>query len=60
MIFEDIDNALRIFRTYRDHLFSFVDCTSFAAMERLNVHRAFAFDRHFDEYPGIVRLPHSV
>ena len=57
---DDLDNALRIFRTYRDHLFSFVDCTSFAVMERLNVDRAFAFDHHFDEYPGIVRLPHSV
>lgn len=57
---DDLDNALRIFRTYRDHLFSFVDCTSFAVMERLNVDRTFAFDNHFDEYPGIVRLPHSV
>src|SRR5262245_52196529 len=26
---EDLERALAVFRTYRDHLFSFVDCTSF-------------------------------
>lgn len=54
---EDLERALAVFRTYRDHLFSFVDCTSFVVMERLGVHSAFAFDRHFAEYPGIVRVP---
>ena len=54
---EDLERALAIFRTYRDHLFSFVDCTSFVAMERLGVQAAFAFDRHFAEYPGIMRVP---
>jgi uncharacterized protein len=53
----DLQKALRIFRDYSDHLFSFVDCTSFAVMERLGVSRAFAFDSHFDEYGGIVRMP---
>ena len=32
---EDLERALVVFRTYRDHLFSFVDCTSFMVMERL-------------------------
>jgi predicted nucleic acid-binding protein len=54
---DDLERALSIFRTYRDHLFSFVDCTSFVVMERLGITEAFAFDRHFDEYPGINRVP---
>lgn len=53
---EDLERALEVFRTYRDHLFSFVDCTSFVVMERLGIHHAFAFDRHFDEYPGVSRV----
>ena len=32
---DDLERALAVFRTYRDHLFSFVDCTSFVVMERL-------------------------
>jgi predicted nucleic acid-binding protein len=39
------------------HLFSFVDCKSFAVMERLGIVHAFAFDRHFDEYNGTIRVP---
>ena len=54
---EDLRRALEVFRTYRDHLFSFVDCTSFVIMERLGITHAFAFDRHFNEYPGISGVP---
>jgi predicted nucleic acid-binding protein len=54
---QDLVRTLGVFRTYRDHLFSFVDCTSFVIMERLGISHAFAFDRHFDEYPGIMRVP---
>ena len=53
----DRQKALQIFRDYSDHLFSFVDCTSFAVMERLGIIQAFAFDSHFDEYGGLVRIP---
>jgi hypothetical protein len=53
----DIERALRVFQKYRDHLFSFVDCTSFVVMERLRIACAFAFDSNFDEYPGITRIP---
>jgi uncharacterized protein len=54
---EDLERALEVFCTYQDHLFSFVDCTSFVVMERLGISCAFAFDHHFDEYPGISRVP---
>ena len=53
----DLQNALQAFRRYSDHLFSFVDCTSFVVMERLGITHAFAFDNHFDEYPGIMKVP---
>jgi uncharacterized protein len=53
----DLQKALQVFRHYSDHLFSFVDCTSFAVMERLRITYAFAFDQNFDEYPGISRVP---
>ena len=56
---QDLQHALNVFRDYTDHLFSFVDCTSFAVMQRLGITHAFAFDRHFDEYPGISRAPRS-
>ena len=55
----DLQKALEIFRRYSDHLFNFVDCTSFAVMERLGITHAFAFDSHFDEYPGLIKVPHS-
>jgi predicted nucleic acid-binding protein len=54
---EDLERALAVFRTYRDHLFSFVDCTSFVVMGRLGISCAFAFDHHFNEYPAISRVP---
>jgi len=53
----DIQKAFQVFRDYSDHMFSFVDCTSFAVMERLSITYAFAFDGHFDEYPGLIRVP---
>jgi len=54
---EDLTRALRIFRNYSDHSFSFVDCISFAVMDRLGLAQAFAFDHHFDEYVGVRRVP---
>jgi predicted nucleic acid-binding protein len=53
----DIVTGLNIFRKFSDHSFSFVDCTSFALTERLGISQAFAFDRHFEHYPGRRRVP---
>jgi predicted nucleic acid-binding protein len=43
----DEERAWEIFAKYRDQDFSFVDCTSFAVMERIKLTAAFAFDRHY-------------
>lgn len=43
----DEERAWDTFARYCDQDFSFVDCTSFAVMERMKLASAFAFDRHF-------------
>lgn len=43
----DEERAWNIFGKYRDQDFSFVDCTSFAVMERMKLSTVFCFDRHF-------------
>lgn len=35
---------------------SLVDCASFAAMRRMNIHRVVAFDKHFSEH-GFEQIP---
>ncbi|MDP3110636.1 MAG: PIN domain-containing protein [Thermodesulfovibrionales bacterium] len=49
--------AFRIFKQYADKDFSFTDCTSFAAMHFLKLRKAFAFDKHFEQYDTLERLP---
>lgn len=46
----DLESAWRIMQAFPDQTFSFTDCTSFALMERIDVHEAFAFDSHFLVY----------
>jgi uncharacterized protein len=46
----DLTRAREIAAAWRDQEFSFVDCTSFAFVERLQLERALAFDRHFRVY----------
>lgn len=43
----DLEAAWHIAQAFPDQAFSFVDCTSFAMMERLGLIEAFAFDVHF-------------
>lgn len=51
------DAAFDIFKNYEDKAFSFTDCTSFAVMKALKLHRAFAFDKHFEQYGNFEQLP---
>ena len=51
------DEAFAIFKRYTDKDFSFTDCTSFSMMRSLKLKSAFAFDKHFDQFEGIGRLP---
>ena len=46
----DLESAWHILRAFPDQSFSITDCTSFALMERIGVHEAFAFDQHFLVY----------
>jgi len=46
----DLESAWRILQAFPDQALSLTDCTSFAIMERIGVHEAFAFDAHFLVY----------
>ena len=46
-----------VFEQYNtDKLWSFTDCTSYAAMKKSGMAEAFAFDRHFEQM-GFILLP---
>ena len=46
----DLEVAYAISAAFPDQGFSIVDCTSFAIMERLGVHRVATLDHHFAVY----------
>ena len=48
--------AFDLLRQYSDHMFSFVDATSFVMMKSLELKKAFAFDKHF-MIAGFIRVP---
>jgi len=52
----DEERAKQILFQYTDKDFSFADAISFAVMERLDIRRAFTFDRDFAQY-GFTVLP---
>jgi len=52
----DEERAQQILFQYTDKDFSFADAISFAVMERLDIRRAFTFDRDFAQY-GFTVLP---
>jgi predicted nucleic acid-binding protein len=46
--------AQEIVATYQDKDFTLVDAMSFAAMDRLGINTAFAFDHHFAQYEFVL------
>jgi len=46
---EDFRRALRLMLEREDKVWSFTDCTSFVAMESMNVRDAFTFDSNYRE-----------
>jgi predicted nucleic acid-binding protein len=44
---QDLRRGREIAQEWSDQAFSIVDCTSFALIERLDIRRAVAFDKHF-------------
>ncbi|ODS33476.1 MAG: Ribonuclease VapC20 [Candidatus Scalindua rubra] len=48
------NDAWTIFQKYKEWDLSFVDCTSFALMKKLNVETAFTFDKDFQRFGFIV------
>lgn len=53
----DLQKAFVIFSSYRDQGWSYTDCTSLVAMQRLGITSAIALDRHFRQMPGITVYP---
>jgi predicted nucleic acid-binding protein len=51
------DMAFKIFKQYKDKDFSFTDCTSFYVMKSLKLNKAFAFDKHFEQFEKFGLLP---
>lgn len=58
---EDSDRieASKIVEKYLDQQISFTDAITVALMKRLRIKKVFSFDRHFDLFRGIERLPDS-
>jgi predicted nucleic acid-binding protein len=54
---DDIRAAWDVFRRYADKEWSFTDCTSKVVMDRLQITTAFAFDKHFHQFGGIIVVP---
>jgi predicted nucleic acid-binding protein len=53
----DIRAAWQVFTRYADKEWSFTDCTSKVAMEKLGIAEAFAFDQHFRQFGTVAVVP---
>ncbi len=53
---QDEGRAIRPVRSHADKDYSLCDALSFVVMERLRIHEAIAFDRHFREYGRLAIL----
>jgi len=53
----DVHQGWEYFRDYQDKGWSFTDCVSRAVIRRLDIRRAFAFDKHFRQFGSLEVLP---
>jgi len=53
---EDEEKAKDYLRKYNDQPFTFVDALNFVVMNRINIFKVFAFDRHFSTV-GFLKMP---
>ena len=56
---EDEERAIALVRAHEDKHYSLCDALSFVLMERLGIHEAIAFDRHFRSYGRFTVLESS-
>jgi uncharacterized protein len=54
---DDLLEAWRVFRDFDDKDWSFTDCTSKIAIERLGITHAFSFDHHFSQFGTVIVQP---
>ena len=54
---EEIIEAWRQFREFRDKDWSFTDISSKVIMEKLSIRKVFAFDRHFRQFGSFEVIP---
>jgi predicted nucleic acid-binding protein len=45
------------FQRFEDKDWSYTDCALYTLSQRLALPRVFAFDRHFQQMPGVLRVP---
>ncbi|MCY7331594.1 MAG: PIN domain-containing protein [Pseudanabaena sp. CAN_BIN31] len=53
----DIRETWQVFQRFSDKEWSFTDCSSKVVMSKLRIDRAFAFDRHFNQFGSVAVLP---
>lgn len=53
----DLNLAWRHFNQNPERQWSFTDCTSKVVIERLHIHQALTFDRHFLEFGNLTLVP---
>lgn len=54
---EDLEQAWKVFRNYKDKDWSFTDCTSKVIIKNLQITTAFAFDHHFRQFGTVTVVP---
>jgi uncharacterized protein len=54
---EDERSTWDVFSRYTDKAWSYVDCSLLALAQRNKIVEVFSFDHHFEQMPGLVRVP---